>query len=329
MHNLHLIEQSKQYAVLVEGLSKKYIADKTIVEAVKNVSIKVPRSSIYGFLGPNGAGKTSILRMLTTLLKPTSGKVVIAGLDLAETPSLIRKKIGYVSQLGGCDHNVSGKENLILQARLYGMSRTKAIIRTDELIALFQLEHFCHRSVKTYSGGQRRRVDLAMSLIHRPEVLFLDEPTTGLDPQSRAFLWDELLRCKSRGMTIFLTTHQLEEAESVCDQIAIIDKGVVIAENTPNELKKMIAGENIIITVSSEVVKQACDLLKDHPGIHAITTVNNSLHLGVTASAPLLPKLIGTMSLANITIEALTLKQISLNEVFLTLTGRALRDQHS
>ena len=227
----------------VKNLSKEFKSENGVINAINNVNLQIKSGCIFGFIGPNGAGKSTMLRILSTLLKPSSGQVLIAGYDLLTQSNEIRKSIGYVGQHGGCDANATGRENLILQGRLYGMSKSESMNRTNELVQLFQLDSVCDRKSGSYSGGQRRRVDLAMGMIHYPEILFLDEPTTGLDPQTRIFLWDELNKLRDTGLTIFLTTHYLDEVDSVCDQIAIIDHGCIVAEGTPAELKSQIPSD--------------------------------------------------------------------------------------
>lgn len=207
------------------------------VLAVKGLTFSVEKGEVFGFLGPNGAGKTTTMRMLSTLLTPTSGSVRIAGLDLNAGAEDIRRKIGYVSQVGGMQREASGRENLVFQARLYGMSEAEAEARTEELIDLLHLREYADRPVSTYSGGQRRIFDLASGIVHKPELLFLDEPSTGLDPQNRAHVWEQVKKLRDLGTTIFLTTHYLDEADALCDRIAVMDKGEIMAKGTPSALK--------------------------------------------------------------------------------------------
>ncbi|MBO0824111.1 MAG: ATP-binding cassette domain-containing protein, partial [Actinobacteria bacterium] len=219
------------------------------VVAVRGVSIEVSLGEIVGFLGPNGAGKTTTLRMLTTLLPIDSGSATVAGFDVARQPQQVRTRIGYVSQLGGADELATGRENLLLQGRLYGASKAQVQPRADALARLLDIVEFADRRVSTYSGGQRRRLDIALSLVHEPAVLFLDEPTTGLDPQSRASLWDHIRGLRETGTTVFLTTHYLEEADALCDRLMIMDHGLIVAEGTPRELKQQVAGDVILISL--------------------------------------------------------------------------------
>lgn len=212
--------------------------EKVEVEAVKGVSIEVKQGEIFGFLGPNGAGKTTTMRMLSTLLTPTSGQATIAGLELAQGSEEIRRKIGYVSQVGGMLRDASGRENLVFQARMYGMTEAEAETRTEELLELFNLRDYADRKTASYSGGQRRIFDLASGIIHKPELLFLDEPSTGLDPQNRAHVWEQVRKLHEKGTTVFLTTHYLDEADALCDRVAIMDKGEILALGTPTEIKE-------------------------------------------------------------------------------------------
>lgn len=210
-----ILKTSKLCKTFSSGRGKKMKS----VEAVKGVDLEVKQGEIFGFLGPNGAGKSTTLNMLTTLLAPTKGKAVVAGFDLLTQPEKVREQIGYVSQAGGADGFSSAFENLVLQARLYGISAADAVSKATELIDRFQMKEFAVREANTYSGGQKRRLELALGIVHRPSLVFLDEPTTGLDPQSRAYFWEEILRLKKEGMTVFLTTHYLEEADHLCSTL--------------------------------------------------------------------------------------------------------------
>jgi ABC-2 type transport system ATP-binding protein len=224
-------------AVRAEGLVKHYESRTGTIEAVRGVDLTVEAGEVFGFLGPNGAGKSTTVRMLTTLLSITSGSAFVAGLDVAREPDAVRHRIGVALQEAGLDPRQTGRELLILQARLFGIAADAAAVRTEELLALVELEDAADRRIKDYSGGMKRRLDLASALVHRPDVLFLDEPTTGLDPASRLTIWDEVRRINERGTTVFLTTQYLEEADALCDRLAIIDDGRIVREGTPAELK--------------------------------------------------------------------------------------------
>src|SRR5688572_396323 len=224
-------------AILADGLVKHYTGGDETVEAVRGVDLQVRAGEIFGFLGPNGAGKSTTVRMLTTLLSITSGRASVAGVDVAEDPDRARHKIGVALQEAGLDPRQTGRELLILQGRLFGLSAAEAGERAKELLALVELEDAADRRIKGYSGGMKRRLDLASALVHEPEVLFLDEPTTGLDPASRLTVWEEVRRINERGTTVFLTTQYLEEADQLCGRLAIIDDGLIVSEGTPDQLK--------------------------------------------------------------------------------------------
>ncbi|HEU5348924.1 MAG TPA: ATP-binding cassette domain-containing protein, partial [Ktedonobacterales bacterium] len=229
------------------GLMRTFKSRKGTVEAVRGVDLEVREGEIFGFLGPNGAGKTTTMRILTTLLPASGGNATVCGFDLRRDPSKVRRQIGYVSQIGGAEPMETGRENLLLQGRVYGMSAKYACQRAAELIAQLDIENFADRLVKTYSGGQKRRLDVALGIMHRPRLLFLDEPTTGLDPQSRARIWDEVRALHGQGMTIFLTTHYMDEADGLCNRLAIIDHGQIVSAGSPETLKQEIAGDIIAL----------------------------------------------------------------------------------
>ena len=224
-------------AVQAEALVKHYGKGTDVVEAVRGVDLRVEAGEVFGFLGPNGAGKSTMIKMLTTLLSITSGTARVAGVDVAREPDEARHRMGVALQEAGLDPRQTGRETLVLQGRLFGLSPGDASTRTEELLELVELEDAADRRVKGYSGGMKRRLDLATALVHQPEVLFLDEPTTGLDPASRLTVWDEVRRINKLGTTVFLTTQYLEEADALCQRLAIIDDGLIVREGTPTELK--------------------------------------------------------------------------------------------
>ena len=224
-------------AVHAEALVKHYRSRAGVVEAVRGVDLRVEAGEVFGFLGPNGAGKSTMIRMLTTLLSITSGTARVAGVDVASEPDAARRRMGVALQEAGLDPRQTGRETLVLQGRLFGLSARDSSARAEELLELVELPEAADRRVKGYSGGMKRRLDLASALVHRPEVLFLDEPTTGLDPASRLTVWDEVRRINRLGTTVFLTTQYLEEADQLCERLAIIDGGLIVREGTPAELK--------------------------------------------------------------------------------------------
>jgi ABC-2 type transport system ATP-binding protein len=224
-------------AIRAQGLVKSYQGKDGTVEAVRGVDLEVATGEVFGFLGPNGAGKSTTVRMLTTLLSITGGTAEVAGLDVARQPDAVRRKIGVALQEAGLDARATGRELVELQAELFGLTRVAARARAQELLELVDLVEAADRRIKGYSGGMKRRLDLASALVHDPEVLFLDEPTTGLDPRSRLTVWDEVRRINGQGTTVFLTTQYLEEADALCDRLAIIDGGQIVLEGTPQSLK--------------------------------------------------------------------------------------------
>jgi ABC-2 type transport system ATP-binding protein len=299
-----------------------------LVEAVKGIDLSVQEGEIFGFLGPNGAGKSTTLRMLTTLIQPTAGQARVVGHDLLRESSQVRKRIGYVSQAGGADETATGRENLILQGRLYGLSRDAARKRTDELLISLELASFADRLVKTYSGGQRRRLDLALGMVNSPRLLFLDEPTSGLDPQSRAHLWEEVRKLRALGTTIFLTTHYLEEADVLADRLAIMDDGCIVAEGTPDELKQLIAGD--VVTLGLETQNghypKIQNLLRGQTFVREMHKGDDEVQLYVERGEENLAEIIRLVDGAGLRINKVAMTRPSLDDVFLRKTGRSLRD---
>jgi ABC-2 type transport system ATP-binding protein len=296
------------------------------VEAVRGVDLSVAEGEIFGFLGPNGAGKTTTLRMLATLITPDGGDATIAGVDLRKRPGEVRRRIGYVAQGGSTWDDSTAREELVLQGRLYGMSKSSARRRAAEALQAFQLAEYADRPCKTYSGGQRRRVDIALGIIHAPKVVFLDEPTTGLDPQSRAHMWDEIRRLRAEGMTVFITTHYLDEADALCDRIAIIDNGEIVAENTPDALKLEIAGDVVTIGLNGST-PHAAELLDGAEFVRKLETPEQGgLRLYVDNGAVAIPAILRALDGEGIAPQSIELHRPSLDDVFLTKTGRSLRE---
>lgn len=299
------------------------------VEAVRGVSFEIKQGEIFGLLGPNGAGKTTTMRILSTLLTPGKGKALVGGHDLRTEADVIRKEIGYVSQVGGLERSNTGWENLMLQAGLYGLSREVAIYRGKELLKRFELESFALRQAKTYSGGQRRRFDIALGMIHKPKILFLDEPTTGLDPQSRIRVWEEVMRFRDEGITVFITTHYLDEADKLCDRIIIMDQGKIVKEGTPEGLKAEIAGDSVVLGFEdSGVVEKVLAAIKDIKEVRGARKKDETLQLYVDQGEEALPKLIEAMHKAGHAVKSAALSCPTLDDVFINLTGRSLRDEN-
>ena len=323
----------------VSGLRKSYRSRRgrkgTTVDAVRGVDFSVQRAEIFGFLGPNGAGKSTTLRMLATLLRPDGGDATIAGADLRRDPGQVRKRIGFVAQSSGTYGNSTGRRDLVLAARMYGVSKSAAQTLAEAAIAAFQLKDFVDRQIKTYSGGQRRRLDVALGVIHSPQVLFLDEPTAGLDPPSRARMWQEVRRLRDNGMTIFLTTHYLDEADTLCDRISIIDAGLIVAEGTPSDLKREISGDVVVVDLAAAdtagvpepaTILETSKVLTDQPYVESCETIEHTLRLYVDSAATAIPQIMRTLSGKGIEPGAIETRRPSLDDVLLAKTGRALDD---
>ncbi len=307
------------------GLRRVFKSRKRSVEAVAGVDLNVHQGEIFGFLGSNGAGKTTTLRMLATLLPPSGGTATVAGCNLLTQPDRIRERIGYVGQAGGSDREITGRAELVFQGRLYGKSVAAARQRAAELITMLELEVCADRKAGTYSGGQKRRLDIGLGLVHDPQLLFLDEPTTGLDPQSRARVWDEVRRMHDRGTTVFLTTHYLDEADALCDRIAIIDYGKIVAEGTPEELKRAVAGDVVTLAVAGDQ-QRALDVLKDQPFVREAKLDEGSVLLYVDRGEVAMPAILRLLDAAGLTLVTVGLHRPSLDDVFLRQTGRSLRE---
>lgn len=315
-------------AIQISNLRKSFKTAKGSFEALRGVDLSVSEGEIFGFLGPNGAGKTTTLRILTTLLPFDQGEVLVNGIDVKKDPELVRKRIGYVSQKGGADRTATGWENLILEGRLYGMDRSSAEKQAQELIEAFALEECIHRFVSTYSGGQQRRLDIALGMMHQPKVLFLDEPTNGLDPQNRDHLWSKILELKKHGITIFLTSHYLDEVDTLADRLAIIDHGKIVASGTPSALKKEISGDIVTVGVDQKFHSHAMTLLQSQESlVREIIPLEEKLRLFVERGEAALPQILRLLDQAEIQLETIQMSIPSLNDVFLKKTGRDLREE--
>ncbi|RSM42051.1 DUF4162 domain-containing protein [Amycolatopsis balhimycina DSM 5908] len=297
------------------------------VHAVKGVDLDVEAGELVGFLGPNGAGKTTTLRMLTTLLKPTAGTATVGGCDLLSDPLGVRKRIGYVAQGGGSAPESKVADELELQGRLYRMSKADAIARGAELAEQLDLGGLDQRLTKTLSGGQRRRLDIALGLIHSPGLVFLDEPSTGLDPQSRANLWDHIRRLRAeQGVTVFLTTHYLDEADALSDRLIVIDDGRVVAEGTPDALKARVNGDRVEVGVEPEQAADAAEIAGRLAGTRELSVEGGEVRFRVPRGDVALPELLRALDGKNIAMLSVQVHRPTLDDVFLTLTGRSLRE---
>jgi ABC-2 type transport system ATP-binding protein len=320
------IDPAAASVIRTRNLRKTFTGRGGTVEAVKGVDLDVKAGEIFGFLGPNGAGKTTTLRMLATLIPPTSGEASVAGVDLLRDPARVRQQIGYVAQGGGSDPLMTGWGELVIQGRLFGMSRKRAEQRAIEVLAALDLTEAARRTTGTYSGGMRRRLDIGMGMIHQPRLLFLDEPTTGLDPQARANLWDEVRKLREAGTTIFLTTHYLEEADVLCDRVAIIDHGTIVAEGTPIELKRAIAGD--VVTLGIGEHERVLELVRAEPYVREADDKDEDglVRLYVDDGDRALPQLLRLLDGAGLSPQTIALSRPSLDDVFLRKTGRSLRE---
>jgi ABC-2 type transport system ATP-binding protein len=313
--------------IKARGLARRFSARSRTVDAVKGVDIDVEAGELVGFLGPNGAGKTTTLRMLTTLLRPTAGEATVGGRDLRKDPLGVRKRIGYVAQGGGTAPECKVIEEIELQGRLYGLSKGDAQRRGGVLTEQLDLTGLAERLTKTLSGGQRRRLDVALGLIHDPKLIFLDEPSTGLDPQSRANLWGHIRRLHAdHGVTVFLTTHYLDEADSLCDRILVIDNGEIVAEGSPDALKASVFGDGVTVGVPAESLSAAAGIAARLDGAHEVVLLDDTVHFRVPRGDVAMPELLRALDSSGIAITSVQVTRPTLDDVFLTMTGRSLRD---
>ncbi|MEV4399657.1 ATP-binding cassette domain-containing protein [Nonomuraea sp. NPDC049607] len=303
------------------GLTRVFTLKKETVEAVRGIDLDVEPGRLVAFLGPNGAGKSTTLRLLTTLLPPTSGTAVVAGHDVTRDPAGVRSRIGYVGQKNSSGENFRVRDELVTQGRCYGLNVSDAVARAGELMRLLDLEDLAGRRPGTLSGGQRRRLDIALGLIHRPDLLFLDEPSTGLDPKSRADIWRHILRLREAyGTTLFLTTHYLEEADDMAERVVIIDNGTIIADGTAEQLKNDLAGDTVTVTAeTAQDAARAAELTGGH-------AEGLTMRLRVANAPAALPGCLRALDAAGIKVTAAETARPTLDDVFLTLTGRSLTD---
>ncbi len=313
-------------AIEAEGIVKVYRSRKSEVRALDGVDLEVQEGTVLGLLGPNGAGKTTTVRILATLLKPNAGSARVAGFDVLRDAPSVRRAIGLSGQYAAIDENLTGRENLWMFGRLYHLSGAEARTRADELLERFQLEDAAERVAKTYSGGMRRRLDLAAALIGRPRVLFLDEPTTGLDPRGRLGMWDVIRTQVREGSTLLLTTQYLEEADELASQIAVVDHGRIIARGTADQLKSQVGGERIeaVVHAPSDLQRAAQLLAPDGSG----TTEEHMRRLTIAADggAAQLVDVVRRLDEAGIKVDGIALRRPTLDDVFLALTGHAAQE---
>ncbi len=312
---------SSSLAIESQGLVRAFGA----VQAVNGVNLAVPRGEIYGFLGPNGAGKTTVIRMLVTLLAPTGGRAVVAGHDVMREADLVRTRIGVALQEAALDNKQTGRELLRLQGQLYGLGRREVTRRIEELSSLVDIGEAMNRLIGTYSGGMKRRLDLAAALIHNPDVLFLDEPTTGLDPISRARIWEEVRRINSDlGVTIFLTTQYLEEADALAERVGIIDQGRLAAEGAPSELKRALGSDLIVARLDGDSAV-SIEALSGIPSVSSIECHGNEITIGADSGASVISAVALRLNESGLAVQELTLRTPTLDDVFLQVTGSRLR----
>lgn len=314
---------SREEVIVVENLVKRY-GD---VEAVRGISFKVYRGEIFGFLGPNGAGKTTTIHVLATVIRPTSGRALVAGHDVVREPGRVREKIGIVFQDPSLDDQLTGYENMYIHGRLYGLRGKRLEERIEEMLRFVELYEHRNRLVKTYSGGMRRRLEIARALLHRPEVLFLDEPTLGLDPQTRAHIWEYIEKLRSEhGVTVFLTTHYMEEAERLCDRIAVIDHGRIIAMGSVEELKSLVGGDVVYLSVRAPKGVDPCSLLE---GLveECKPAAGQRIMVRAGRAGEAIPRLLKVLESRGVEVLEATYRSPTLNDVFLYLTGREIREE--
>ena len=309
-------------AIAAEALRKRYEE----VQALNGVSFSVQEGEVFGLLGPNGAGKSTTVKVLTTLTKPDEGRAEVAGFDVVHEPNKVRRSIGYVPQSSGVDRDATGRENLMLQGRVQGLGGKRLERRVDELLGQLGLADAADRVVRGYSGGMKRRLDVALGLVHSPRVLFLDEPTTGLDPEARAAMWQELEELARReALTILLTTHYMEEADQLANRLAIMSRGRIVVEGTPEELKHSLRGDSVTVEVSNGRIDDAQRVIAAVPGVHEVALDGTQLRSRVASGARAIAPILSALESRGIGVEAVTTSRPSLDDVYLHYTGRDFR----
>ncbi|MFD9741392.1 ATP-binding cassette domain-containing protein [Umezawaea sp. NPDC059074] len=311
--------------IRTRGLTRRFKVKRRVVDAVRGLDLDVAKGELVAFLGPNGAGKSTSLRMLTTLLPPTSGEARIAGHDIRSDAAAVRRRIGYVGQGNGAGPYFRVRDELVTQGRCHGFTPAESRRRADDLLATMELEDLADRPAGTLSGGQRRRLDIALGLVHRPELLFLDEPSSGLDPQNRANLWEHILRLRDQlGTTVFLTTHYLEEADTKAERVVVIDHGRIIADDTAERLKANLAGDRL--TVVTDNAARAARIADRIPLAREVVVDGDAVRLRVPDGSAVLPVLLRALDAATVDVRTAEVRRPTLDDVFLALTGRSLRE---
>jgi ABC-2 type transport system ATP-binding protein len=311
-------------AIEADGLVKTYAVRgrREGVRALDGLSITVPRGIIFGLLGPNGAGKSTTIKILTTLARPDRGTAIVQGLDVLKRPDQVRRMIGVVAQKSGSDPMATGRENLVLQGHLFGMGGAAVRARADELLERFHLAGAAGRLVKTYSGGMQRRLDVALGLVHRPQILFLDEPTAGLDPEARTAMWQEIARLSGgEGMTVLLTTHYMEEADRLAGRLAIVDQGRVVAEGTPDELKGDLRGDAVHLELAPGSPPSRAESALRLPGVRDLRVSGRDISARSDDGAAAVPGILAALDRAGAPAAAVTVARPSLDDVYLRHTG--------
>jgi len=309
-------------AIVAEGLEKRYGE----VQALDGVSFRVRSGEVFGLLGPNGAGKSTTVKVLTTLTTPDRGRAEVAGHDVVRDPNAVRRSIGYVPQSSGVDRDATGRENLMLQGRVQGMSGARLRDRVQHLLDLLGIAEAADRVVRGYSGGMKRRLDVGLGLVHGPQVLFLDEPTTGLDPEARAAMWEELaVLAREELLTILLTTHYLEEADVLTDRLAIVSRGRIVVEGTAEELKERLQGEAVVVELADGAVDDAVAAVRALEEVREVSADGRLLRSRVADGARAVPAILAALDARGTAVESVTMHRPSLDDVYLHYTGRDFR----
>jgi len=312
-------------AIVVDGLEKTYPKG---VRALDGIRFAVREGEVFGLLGPNGAGKSTTVRILVTLTSPDAGRAEVAGHDVVREPAAVRRALGYVPQASGVDREATGRENLVLQGRIQGMGGGALTARVDELLELFGLGAKADALVRTYSGGQKRRLDVALGLVHRPSVLFLDEPTTGLDPEARAAMWEELDRLAGQEkLSILLTTHYLEEADQLAQRVGIVSRGRIVVEGRPDELKQQLKGEAVTVELADGAGERASAIVEALGDVNEVLLDGRHLRARVTHGAQAVPGILSALEGGGVAVAAVTIARPSLDDVYLHYTGRDFRTE--